>query len=45
MAYPKDGGTLEKAVKMANHASTCTTHLYGRRRKELSLDEVERIRV
>jgi hypothetical protein len=30
---------------MANHASAWTTHLYGRRREELSLDEVERIRV
>jgi hypothetical protein len=24
-AYLKDGGTLEKAVAMANHASTLTT--------------------
>ena len=45
MAYLKDGGTLEKAVKMANRASTCTTHLYGRRPEELRLDEVARIRV
>jgi hypothetical protein len=30
---------------MANHASTSTTQLYDRRREELSLDEVERIRV
>jgi hypothetical protein len=30
---------------MANHASTRTTQLYDRRREELSLDEVERIRV
>jgi hypothetical protein len=27
------------------HASTRTTQLYDRRREELSLDEVERIRV
>jgi hypothetical protein len=39
------GGTLEKAAQMANHASTRTTQLYDRRREELSLDEVERIRV
>jgi integrase len=45
-AYLKNGGTLEKAAQMANHASTRTTQLYGRRREEeLSLDEVERIRV
>jgi hypothetical protein len=43
--YLKNGGTLEKAAQMANHASTRTTQLYHRRREELSLDEVERIRV
>ncbi len=41
----KNGGTLEKAAQMANHASTRTTQLYDRRREELSADEVERIRV
>ena len=30
---------------MANHASTRTTQLYNGRRDEISLDEVERIRV
>jgi site-specific recombinase XerD len=44
-AYLKNGGTLEKAAQMANHASTRTTQLYDSRREELSLDEVERIRV
>ena len=44
-AYLKNGGTLEKAASMANHASTRTTQLYDRRRDELSLDEVERILV
>ena len=44
-AYLKNGGTLEKAARMANHASTRTTQLYDRRHEELSLDEVERIRV
>lgn len=44
-AYLKNGGTLDKAAEMANHASTRTTQLYDRRREELSLDEVERIRV
>jgi integrase len=42
-AYSRNGGTLEKAAAMANHASTRTTQLYNRRRDEVSLDEVERI--
>ena len=42
-AYLKNGGTLEKAAYMANHASTRTTQLYDRRRDETSLDHVERI--
>jgi len=42
-AHLKNGGTLEKAAAMANHASTRTTHLCDRRLDELSLDEVERI--
>jgi integrase len=33
-AYLKNGGTLEKAVAMANHASTRTTQLYDRRRAQ-----------
>jgi hypothetical protein len=44
-AYLKNGGTLENAAAMANHASTRTTQLYDRRHHEISLDEVERIRV
>ena len=44
-SYLKNGGTLEKAAQMANHASTRTTQLYDRRREELSLDEIEKIRV
>ena len=43
--YLKNGGTLEKAAAMANHASTRTTQLYDRRHDEMTLDEVERIRV
>jgi len=42
-AHLKNGGTLEKAAAMANHASTCTTQLHDRRRDEVSLDEVGRI--
>ena len=44
-AYLKNGGTLEKAAAMANHASTRTTQLYDRRRDAMSLDEVERISI
>jgi hypothetical protein len=44
-AYLKNGGTLENAAAMANHASTRTTQLYDRRRDAISLDEVERVRV
>ncbi len=42
-AYLRNGGTLENAAAMANHASTRTTQLCGRRRDDISLDEVERI--
>jgi len=42
-AYLKNGGTLENAAAMANHASTPTTQLYDRRSDELTLDEVEKI--
>ena len=44
-AYFKNGGTLESAAAMANHASARTTQLYDRRRDEISLDEVERVRI
>ena len=43
--YLKNGGTLENAAAMADHDSTRTTQLYNRRRGNLSLDEVEQIRV
>ncbi|MDK1494245.1 hypothetical protein QN219_30230 [Sinorhizobium sp. 7-81] len=42
-AYLKNGGTLEKAANIANHASTSTTQLYDRRNEDVSLDEIERI--
>jgi site-specific recombinase XerD len=42
-AYLKNGGGLENAAAMANHASTRTTQLYDRRRDEFTLDEVEKI--
>lgn len=44
-AYLKNGGTLEVAASMANHASTRTTQLYDRRPDDVTLDEVERIRI
>ncbi len=44
-AYLNAGGTLENAAAMANHASTRTTQLYDRRCEEVSLAEVERIRL
>ncbi|CAG4895136.1 tyrosine-type recombinase/integrase [Paraburkholderia saeva] len=44
-AYLKNGGTLENAAAMANHASTRTTQLYDRRHDDIGLDEVERIHV
>ncbi len=44
-AYLKAGGTLENAAAMANHASTRTTQLYDRRQEEVSISEVERIRL
>ena len=36
-AYLKNGGTLENAAQMANHASTRTTQLYDRRAEEVTL--------
>jgi site-specific recombinase XerD len=44
-AYLKNGGTLENAAAMATHASTRTTQLYDRRSEEISLDEIERVRI
>jgi site-specific recombinase XerD len=44
-AYLKNGGSLENAAAMANHASTRTTQLYDRRCDDVSLDEVERISI
>jgi integrase len=38
-AFLKNGGTLERAAQMANHASTRTTQLYDRRAEEVTLDE------
>lgn len=37
--------SMENAAAMANHASTGTTQFYDRCRDDISLDEVERIRL
>jgi site-specific recombinase XerD len=44
-AYLKNGGALETAAAMANHSSTRTTQLYDRRTEQVSLDEIERVRI
>ncbi|MDP4026614.1 tyrosine-type recombinase/integrase [Methylobacterium sp. NEAU 140] len=44
-AYLKNGGTLERAAAIANHASTRTTQLYDRRNDDINLDEIERIMI
>lgn len=41
--YMRNGGTLEKAARIAAHESTRTTQLYNRLNDEVSLDEIERI--
>ena len=42
-AYLKNGGTIDRAQKLAGHASSKTTALYDRRDDEISVEEVERI--
>ena len=44
-AYLKNGGQLETAAAMANHSSTRTTQLYDRRSDQVSLGEIERVRI
>ncbi len=39
------GGTLEGAKTMANHASARMTHHYDRREEEVTLDEIELMRI
>ncbi len=43
--YLLGGGTLERAQQIAAHSSAKTTKLYDRRNDEISLDEIERIRI
>ena len=42
--FLENGGDLDDAAYIANHASTRTTKLYDRRRQEVSQGEIERIR-
>lgn len=44
-AYLENGGTIENAQAIANHESPRTTKLYDRTNDELTLDEIERIRI
>jgi site-specific recombinase XerD len=44
-SYLENGGSLEHAQTIANHESPRTTKLYDRTRDELSVDEIERIRI
>lgn len=43
--YLENGGTLEKAQIMAAHESSRTTKLYDRTSDQITLDEVERIKI
>jgi len=44
-AYLENGGTIENAQAIAAHSSPRTTKLYDRTSDEITLDEVERIRI
>lgn len=43
--YLMNDGTLEVAQKLACHESARTTGLYDRRDEEVSLDEIEKIKI
>lgn len=44
-AYLQNGGSLEHAMRIACHESARTTKLYDRTSDEVSLDEIERVRI
>lgn len=44
-AYLNNGGTLERAQQIANHASPQTTKLYDRTGDDITFDEIQRIRL
>lgn len=43
-AYLSNGGGIERAAIIAGHASINTTKLYDRRSRDVTLDEIEKIR-
>jgi integrase len=43
--YLEGGGTIEKAQQIASHESPRTTKLYDRTNDQLSLEEIEKIRI
>jgi len=43
--YLQNNGSLEMAQAIAAHESPRTTKLYDRRQDELTLEEIERIRI
>ena len=43
--YLRNGGDLETAARIAGHESTRTTQLYNRTADDLTLDEIERVRI
>mgnify|MGYP002634758519 CR=1 FL=1 len=43
--YMKNGGELKEAQKMASHTDPRTTGLYDRSNDDVSLDEIERIKI
>ena len=44
-AYLENGGTIERAQQIAAHESPTTTKLYDRTSDELTLEEMERIKI
>lgn len=44
-SYLSNGGTLENAMRIACHESARTTKLYDRTGDDISLDEIERVRI
>jgi site-specific recombinase XerD len=44
-AHLKNGGSLDQAQRIAAHSSISTTRLYDRRKDEVAVEEIERIRV
>ena len=43
--FLQNGGTIEKAQKIAAHDSPRTTKLYDRTSDDLTLDEIEKIQI